>query len=161
MKHWHWIPLVFLAVALAAVVMAVPRLGGAPASAADPLTVSLDMDASAGDGGPCADIDSSTSHSGADPVSGPVYKVAICATGLYIGSPIGSFTFDVLYNDQWNTATEVADVAPAPDDNPDANAGTTKWGDSLGTGWTCDNLTLAYPRGTRTPQAGRAMVTPS
>jgi len=157
MKHWHWIPLVFLAVALAAVVMAVPRLGGAPASAADPLTISLDMDTTNG-GGPCAVIDSSTSHSGADPVSGPVYDVAICATGLYQGFPIGSFTFDVLYDDGLNEATEVANVAPALDDNPDANAGTTNWPDSLGALWACDNSGSGFPTGNTIAPGGDAFL---
>ena len=158
MKHWHWIPLVFLAVALAAVVIAVPRLGGAPASAAPPdLTVSLDMDTT--DGGPCADIDASTSHTEADPVTGPVYDVAICVTGLYNDLPyaIGRFGFDVLYNDQWNKATEVTDTDTGLDDNPDANTGATTFGSSnlgSGSGWDCSGGGKAYPMGDKNVATG-------
>ena len=55
-----------------------------------------------------------------------------------------------MYNDLLNQAPEVANSAPALDDNPDANAGSTVWpavgtGDNLGTGWDCSGFGLAYP----------------
>jgi len=148
MKHWHWISLVFLAVVLAVVALAVPRLGGGPEKGAAqvPLVVSLDMDTS---DGPCTDIDASASHG-----TGETYDVAICATGLYNGPGfgIGSFQFDVLYNDSLNAGTEVADAGTALDDNPDANE--NEYGDGLGSGWACDNTSLAFPKGDKNPLTG-------
>ena len=110
------------------------------------LTVSLDMDVTNGSpAAPCAIIDATANND-----CGSTYKIGLCATGLYNGAlyAIGSFSFDVLYDDTKNTGTEKANVAPALDDNPDANEGTTEWGDGLG-GFTCDNATLAYPMGDR------------
>ena len=141
---------ILIAVFLAAMVVA-PRLipHADDAAAQEPLTVSLDMDTT--DGGPCAEIDSSVSHD-----TGDSYDVAVCVTGLY-STPdleIGSFIFDVIYDDTLNRAPEVADVGKALDDNPDANAGVTTWGDGLGTGWDCSTDGLAYPRGDRDLASG-------
>jgi len=157
MTRWFWTLLALSAVVIA-VALAVAQPGGQGNNqvyAAPPdLTVSLDMDASTADGGPCADIDSSASHDSA----GANYTVAICVTGLYVGYPIGSFSFDVLYNDTLNAAPEVADSGTALDDNPDANAGVTFWGDGLGPGgeygWDCSNIGLAYPTGDKDPASG-------
>jgi len=103
------------------------------------ITVSLDMDTS---DGPCTDIDSTANHG-----FGESYDVALCVSGLTIGQPVGAFQFDVLYDDTLNDAPEIADVGYALDDNPDANAGTTFWGDGLGSGWDCSGAGLAYPKG--------------
>jgi len=135
-------------VAVTVLATATLRLGGGAEQAAaqeSSLAVSLDMDTS---DGPCTDIDGAISHA-----TGDIYSVAICATGLYQGYPIGSFTFDVLYDDTLNIAPEVADSDTALDDNPDANAGATVWGDGLGS-FACDNSTLAYPTGDKNVATG-------
>jgi len=143
MKHWHWVSLAFLAVVLAVVVMAVPRLsGGTEQAGAQGITVSLDMDASTTDGGPCTDIDATASHT-----TGVPYYVGICVENLYQGYPIGVAAFHVIYDDTLNHAPEVADTGNGLDDNPDANAGTTTWGSSLGSGWDCSSGGAAFPKG--------------
>ena len=144
-------------VAVAAAVAVAPRFdGGRERAAAQEdtgIVVSLDMDTT--DGGPCADIDSSVSHN-----AGDSYDVAICVEGLYEGYPIGSFGFDVLYDDVLNTAPEVADAGKGFDDNPDANLGTTRWptntSEGLGTdvGWDCSSEGVVYPSGDRDPATG-------
>jgi len=48
----------------------------------------------------------------------------------------------------------VGDSGLGLDDNPDVNAGTTIWGDGLGSGWACDNSTLAYPMGDKNAATG-------
>ena len=152
MTRWFWVMLALSAVVVA-VALAVARSGGQgdnQVSAADPLTVRLDMDTS---DGPCTDIDATADHA-----CGSTYKVAICATGLYMGFPIGSFTMDVTYDDTKNLGTEVANAAPALDDNPDANAGGTKWGDGLGLLWACDNGGSGYPTGNTIAPGGDAFI---
>ncbi len=47
-----------------------------------------------------------------------------------------------IYDDTIISAPEVALEGVALDDNPDVNAGTTSWGDSLGEGWTCNILDM-------------------
>jgi len=143
-----------VAIGIAVVMIAVPRLGGQADRAAAQYgpVVSLDMDTT--DGGPCADIDASASHE-----IGESYDVAICVEGLYEGNPIGGLIFDILYDDTLNRAPEMADVGAALDDNPDANAGTTTWGDGLGPeggeyGWDCSNWGIAYPEGDKNPASG-------
>jgi hypothetical protein len=110
------------------------------------IVVSLDMDTA---DGPCTDIDSSASHA-----TGDSYNVAICVQGLYEGHPIGVMAFDVLYDDTLNVAPDVADTGQGLDDNPDANAGTTFWGDGLGDNWDCSGGALAYPRGDKDAATG-------
>ncbi|MDI6858474.1 MAG: hypothetical protein QME71_09200 [Dehalococcoidia bacterium] len=114
--------------------------------------LSLDMETS---DGPCTDIDATAFH---DP--GTIYDIGLCVSGLYAagggftGTGIGTLAFDVLYNDLLNVAPEVANSGNGLDDNPDANAGTTTWGDSLGTGWDCSYGGLAYPTGDKNPASG-------
>jgi hypothetical protein len=112
------------------------------------IVISLDMDTS---DGPCTDIDSSASHA-----LGSEYDVAVCVQGLYVGFPIGVASFDILYDDTLNVAPEVADTGKGVDDNPDANAGTTKWGDGLGTNFDCSGGGLAYPKGDKDSGTGPA-----
>jgi hypothetical protein len=141
----------FLSLFLAAVVVAVAaHLTGGNKASADlvPIVVSLDLDTT--DGGPCADIDSSAEH---DPAGGN-YDVAICVEGLYQGFPVGVVAFDVLYDDTLNVAPEVADALQGLDDNPDANAGSTTWGDGLGSGWDCSGGGAAYPKGDKDAATG-------
>jgi len=131
---------------LLAVVLAVVRPGGpsdqksfAHVITATPgvevLHLELDMNVTNGNG-PCDPVDASAAHGYND-----TYQVAVCVTGLEKGTPIDWFTFDVIYDDTLNKAPEVADLAPALDDNPDANAGTTRWptniSDGLGSDWDC------------------------
>ena len=143
------LPLGILMAVLLAATIAAPRLipRADDAAAEEPLTVSLDMDA--WDGGPCADIDATADHD-----CGSTYKVGLCVSGLYNDPDlaIGSFSFDVLYDDTLNTAPEVTDVAPALDDNPDANE--NEYGDGLGVAWACDNEGYAYPKGDKDPVTG-------
>jgi len=153
MKQWHWFGLGILALTLAVVFAAMPQLGGGSreASAQGGLTIALDMDTG---GGPCADIDSSTSHHGEPGAGGDTYTIGVCVSGLYEGFPIGVVSFDVIYNDILNTAPEVANSGNALDDNPDANAGSTTWGSSLGTGFDCSGGGLAFPKGDKDPATG-------
>jgi hypothetical protein len=147
---------VLLGLLVAAALVAVTTLatalwlggGTKQATAQDESVIIVSLDADTSDG-PCTDIDSSVSHA-----TGDIYSVAICAQDLYDGYPIGSFTFDVMYDDTKNIAPEAADTGEGLDDNPDANAGATFWGDGLGTGWDCSGSTLAYPKGDRNPATG-------
>jgi len=146
MKHWHWISLAFLAVGLAVVAAAVPRLSGGTeqAGAQQGITVSLDMDTT---GGPCADIDDSASHG-----TGDSYDVAICVAGLFEDFPIGVLAFDVIYDDTLNTAPEVTDAGQGLDDNPNLNE--NEYGDGVGSGWDCSGGGSAYPKGDKDAATG-------
>jgi len=152
----HSVSLAPLSVGLLAVVVviaAAAAVGARPggnlrrAAAAPDIVVSLDMDTT--DGGPCTHIDSSTSHN-----VGDSYSVAICVQGLYLGLPIGQLSLDVLYDDTLNRAPEITDAGPGLDDNPDANAGLTTWGEGLGDGWDCSNGGGDYPEGDKNPATG-------
>ena len=86
---------------------------------------------------------------------GSTEQVAVCVTDYPVQAEppdtgIGVFAFDLVYDSDLNQCNDVANVAPAVDDNPDANAGTTVWpavgtGDNLGGGWDCSGFGLAYP----------------
>jgi len=116
------------------------------ASAQDGLVVSLDMDTS---DGPCTDVDVSATHK-----QGDDYYVAICVRNLATFFAVAAFQFDVLYDDTANLAFEVLDSGDALDDNPDANAGATTWGDGLGGGWDCSWAGGNYPTGDKDPDSG-------
>jgi hypothetical protein len=112
------------------------------------------MDITNGGGVPCAVIDDTANHD-----CESTYYVALCVEGLYIGYPVGSFTFDVLYDDLLNKVPDVANVKPALDDNPDGNVGGTTWptGD-IGLGptayWDCSANGASYPEGDIQPATG-------
>jgi hypothetical protein len=146
--------LVGLAV-LAVVMLASPgrtalERGVAPVSAQG-VELSIDTDIS---DGPCTDIDSNLFTS-----VGQSFQVAVCVKNLGIGLAIAEF--HLLYDDAIILAPEVADEGLGLDDNPDANAGTTTWGESLGDKVDCSQRFLAYPIGNRglTPGEGEAFMT--
>jgi len=117
----------------------------APVSAQG-LELSLDTDIS---DGPCADIDSELSTS-----VGESFQVAVCVEGLPSGMIV--FQFDVMYDDKSLLAPEVADEGLGLDDNPDANAGATTWGVSLGEKdqVDCSSGQVAFPMGDRNNDPG-------
>lgn len=118
----------------------------------------LAIDADATDGSaPCAPINTARFV-----LPGQTYQVAVC----YMNPPEAPQAFQarVLYDGDLNTAPEVADVQPALDDNPDANAGTTTWpnasGQTLGGGWDCSSLGFSFPQGddATTPAENDAII---
>jgi hypothetical protein len=114
--------------------------------AAEGPTLSLDADTS--NGGPCAVIDPEVTVKPGQP-----FQVAVCMTGLT--QSVAAFQMDFIYDDTVINAPEIALEDDALDDNPDANAGTTTWGESLGEGWTCDILGLGLqPIGDNIPDSG-------
>jgi len=148
MKRWHWIAIALLPLMVAAILVASPRLGGGTerAQAQQGLTLALDMDIT--DGGPCADIDASATHA----VGDPAYGVGICIGGMT--AALGSFEVNVTYDDTLNAVTDVACATTCLDSNPDANAGSTIWGTSLGSGWDCSGLGFAPPVGDKEALTG-------
>ncbi|MDI6857825.1 MAG: hypothetical protein QME71_05870 [Dehalococcoidia bacterium] len=155
MKRWRIISLAIVAIALLAGLLLLARPWGSEQAAAQepvPIVVSLDMETS---DGPCTDIDATAFH---DP--GTIYDIGLCVSGLYAaaggftGTGIGTLAFDVLYDDLLNVAPEVANSGNGLDDNPDANAGSTIWGDGLGSGWDCSTGGIAYPMGDKNPASG-------
>lgn len=115
------------------------------------LSVSLDTDIS---DGPCTDIDSDLSVS-----PGQSFQVAICVDGLFDG--LLFYQVDVLYDDAVLSAPEVENKDFGLDDNPDANAGVTTWGASLGETVDCSYDGMAFPSGNRSQTAGQgdALIT--
>ena len=119
---------------------------GVPPVSAQGVEVSLDTDIS---DGACVDIDSELTTS-----VGESFQVAVCVDGLPSGMIF--FQFDVMYDDTLLLAPEVADEGFALDDNPDANAGATTWGVSLGEEGQvdCTSGQIAFPMGDRVPDPG-------
>ncbi|MEX2225842.1 MAG: hypothetical protein WEB52_05260 [Dehalococcoidia bacterium] len=119
-----------------------------PASAGLPTGVILSIDANPGNGTrPCDPIDPtssvalSTSHS-----------VAVCLDNYLQtqGSP-NAFDARVQYS-AINIAPEAPDVAPALNDNPNANDGAGP--NSLGPGWDCTAFGQSFPKGDNPNTAG-------
>ena len=137
-----------VAIGIAVVVIAVPRLGGQAdqAAAQDGIVVSLDMDAWGGSA-PCSPINPWAMY-----MPGQSYRVAICVSNLSLGNRIGVIVFDVLYDDTKNSAPEVADIGQGLDDNPNLND--NEYGDGVGSGWDCSGGGTAYPKGDRDPETG-------
>jgi hypothetical protein len=96
---------------------------------------------------PCDPIDAE-----ATVAVGTVHKVGVCIED-YVPNSVNNFELHIRYTGDpnasppttLNLATEVADVAPALDDNPDANDGSGP--DKLGTGWDCTGLGVKFPEG--------------
>ena len=108
----------------------------------------LSLDADISNGGPCATIDPEATVKPGQP-----FQVGVCVTGL--ATSVGGFSMDIIYDDTIINAPEIALQVGALDDNPDANAGNTVWGESLGEGWTCDILDLGQqPIGDNDPETG-------
>ena len=134
-------------VALAGVglLVAVGSEGGTKqAGAQQGLTLALDMDIT--DGGPCASIDDAAAHGPGDD-----YDVALCIGNM--STAVGAFQASVFYDDTLNSSPNVAcPTGDCLDTNPDANAGATTWGSSLGGAWDY-TLDLLPPMGDRDDQA--------
>ncbi|MDI6858176.1 MAG: hypothetical protein QME71_07695 [Dehalococcoidia bacterium] len=129
--------------ALAAAML--PVAGLSHVSAEEQVAIYLDVDTS---DGPCVDIDSERTVE-----VGETFEVAVCVKDL--SSEIGVFEIDVFYDLDVISVPEVPDQGLATDDNPDANAGDTTWGDPLGDDFDCSYGGVAYPKGNR-PSTGRA-----
>lgn len=72
---------------------------------------------------------------------GASFTVAVVAEGIPEGRPLGSFQFNLLYDDTIIRAPEVADDGRALDDNPDADD------ESFGTqGWDCSIYGTSFPK---------------
>jgi hypothetical protein len=127
-----WIGVVALAL-FASFLLAVTWLtGNARSTAADTFRVFIDTDTTNG-------ICNLPPDSSVSLPTGTSFSVAVCIEDP--PSALGSFALDVIYDDTVIVAPEVADVAPALDDNPDANQA------ALGTGWDCTGFGLANPIG--------------
>jgi len=138
-----WKPLCCLvlgALTLAAAIALVTILfsqGSTPsAQAQDQRTMQLDMDPDNGSG-PCNPVDDTVTVN-----QGSEYEVAICMTG--VGSAPSVFE---VHMDHDNTIGQCVPVdcpdKNCLDGNPDANAGNTTWGTSLGASWDCNIMDLA------------------
>jgi hypothetical protein len=99
------------------------------------------IDANTGDG--ICDLPEDSSVSVAKSSS---FEVAVCVESP--PSALGSFSFDVVYDDTIILAPEVADSGTALDDNPDANQA------ALGGAWDCSGFNLAFPTGDADPVGG-------
>ncbi len=98
----------------------------------------LDMDPNNGSG-PCNPVDDSVTVG-----QGSEYDVAVCLTDS-TDSP-NSFEFHIDHNDSVDQCVpEDCPDKNCLDSNPDANAGTTTFGQSLGTGWDCFVMDVAPP----------------
>jgi hypothetical protein len=98
---------------------------------------------------PCDPIDDT-----ATVAVGSVHKVGVCIED-YVPNSVNNFELHIRYTGDpnatppttLNSATELPDVAPALDDNPDANNGDDPSGFKLGDGWDCTGMGLAFPKG--------------
>jgi len=129
-----------LALAAAAVLAMTLRAHGlaATAQAQGGAALVLDMNADNGNG-PCDPIDDTVSVG-----KGSEYKVAVCLRG--------AFTPPAAFEIHMSNDTSVGQCVPVEcadkdclDVNPDANAGTTTWGTSLGANWDCEYMDLQPP----------------
>ena len=138
--------LAVLALTGVGLLVTVGSVGGTKqAGAQQGLTLALDMDIT--DGGPCASIDDAAAHS-----PGDEYDVALCVSNM--STPIGAFQASVFYDDTLNSSPNIAcPTGDCLDTNPDANAGATTWGSSLGGAWDCNILDLLPAMGDRDAQA--------
>jgi uncharacterized repeat protein (TIGR01451 family) len=83
---------------------------------------------------------------------GAVHKIGVCLEN-YVPNSVNNFQLTVFSTGNpsagttFNLASEVADVAPALNDNPDANDGHDAAGKQIGNGWDCTGLGLKFPKG--------------
>jgi len=148
MKSTLWLMAAPLGVLLgiAALVPASHLGGGTKEAVAQSPQLLLDADVS--DGGPCASIDSEITVA-----PGEAFQVGVCLRG--ITAPLANLQVSVIYDDTVISAPEIPLSDGALDDNPDANAGATTWGEGLGENWTCDELSLGQqPIGDGDPETG-------
>lgn len=129
-RRWPGVVAVLL---LAALVPGVMWLSGRTRpTAAQTMRVFIDADTADG----ICDLPEDSSVSVLSPAS---FDVAVCLESP--PSAVGAFSFDLIYDDTVILAPEVADAAPALDDNPDANQA------ALGGAWDCSGFELAFPTG--------------
>ena len=142
MWRWFWPSMALSAVVAVVVGLAVgghfgPGARGVFAQGNTPTPVPtlwayIDKDITNGEG-PCDPnhIDSETTE-----YVGDQHQLAVCVAGL--SQPVYAFNLRIRYDD---TLDECVDKdctgGSCLDDNPDANAGQTRWGDGLGDGWMC------------------------
>lgn len=138
-----------LAATLTALLLLSPSWGTRSVSAEGVPTLELDVDPTNGSG-PCNPVDSTRGIN-----VGDTYQVAICLTNAP-NSP-GDFQFEFHYSDDLNQCIPSECVSRGClDNNPDANAGATTWGDtSLGPDWSCDQSGEMPPTCDTDPGAGR------
>jgi hypothetical protein len=138
-------------IALASALIGAPWRADQPARAGvSGPELAIDMDIA---DGACTDIDATRTL----PIGAPPFQVGVCFSLPGNGDAVAAYRFNVVYDDTVVVAPEVADVAPALEDNPDANAGATTFSSpSLGGGWTCDGGVGAFPKGDNIPATGPA-----
>ena len=136
---------------VAALLALVPTL--TLSSAQQGFRLSIDADPTNGSA-PCNPVDGERTVA-----VGSTYQVAVCLENQP-DAPSG-FQVQVLYDGNLSQAPEVPDVAPALDDNPDANAGGTTFGaQSLGANWDCTAFGVQMPVGNdpNTPDKADATI---
>jgi hypothetical protein len=119
-----------------------PCLEGALAGSGGSTGITLSLDADPSNGTrPCDPIDATVNV----PLNTP-YNVAVCLSnyGAVYGAP-AAFDARVVY-DGADVAQEVTDLAPALNDNPDANDGPGPNGVGT-TGWICSGEGIFFPKG--------------
>jgi hypothetical protein len=138
MLRWAW-GLVALSAAVVAVVLALAwpdGLGGRSSQAGEIEFPFAYIDKNIYNGeGPCDgdywdDVTTET--------VGSTHKLAVCIADL--PAAVGGFELGIRYDDELDECEDVPcalDAGTCLDDNPDANAGMTTWGDGLGEGWSC------------------------
>jgi hypothetical protein len=159
MSRWQW-GLVALPAAVVAAVLVVAWPGGpegGESHAGVPVTAYAYIDKNIHNGdGPCDPdyIDDATVET-----VGSTHKLAVCIDSLPV--PVGAFELGIRYDDLLDEC-EDEDCADdlCLDDNPDANAGATTWGDGLGQGWDCDieGQPICDGDGDTGPQEGLALI---
>lgn len=101
-------------------------------------SVALDMNIDNGSG-PCNPIDDTVSAE-----KGSEYKVAVCLTG--VTSPPAAIEMSLTSDKSLSQCVPVECTdKDCLDGNPDANAGTTTWGTSLGANWDCSVMDINPP----------------
>lgn len=131
---WTLIALSAAAVAVTLTVVWLGVPGGQESYAQEPLRAYIDKNIDNG-AAPCDPnyIDDQTTE-----VVGSTHELAVCVRGLQLGQPVYGFTIEVRYDDELDKCDELECYdETCLDDNPDANAGGTVWGDGLGEGWHC------------------------
>jgi hypothetical protein len=142
MWRWFWPSMALSAVVAVAIGLAVgghlsPGARGVFARGDTPAPVPtlwayIDKDITNGEG-PCDPnhIDTETTE-----YLGDQHQLAVCVAGL--SQPVYAFNLRIRYDDMLDECVERdCALGPCLDDNPDASAGQTRWGDGLGDGWTC------------------------
>lgn len=109
----------------------------------------LDMDVKDGSG-PCNPVGATVNVA-----VGEEFRVAVCLADA--SNPPAAFNFDLLYDTSLfqSPNVECTDTL-CLDANPDANAGSTTWGESLGIGWDCNIMEVDPPFGDK---GGKAYMT--